>query len=54
MMELGDGVYLTQPKWGNTQRVVEVVDNVVTINNAKFTVYFFFKVNKIIKKLEVK
>lgn len=51
MMALEDGVYITQPCWGNSQRVVEVKGNVVTINNTKFTVYFFFKVNRIIKKI---
>lgn len=57
---LEDGFYLTHahftPNTVNNQRVVQVVDNYVSLINPKsvhkFTVPFFFEVNILIEKLE--
>ena len=59
---LGDGVYLTTPKWGYSERLVKIYQGVVqllpnemknyptvTIKGYKFSQFNFFEVNNVIK-----
>jgi len=51
---LPDGVYLTVPKWGYSERLVNVSGgNVSLVENGehKFTQFGWFRVNNAIKKI---
>ena len=49
---LPDGIYLTTPKWGYSEREVVIDNGILSLVNDgehKFTQSWFFKVNDVIK-----